>query len=65
MIKVCDGLYREWFGGPMIGEFEFISLVSERMLVTTSKVLALDNEKRTWINQRNLLMVLIMYKGEG
>lgn len=65
MIKVCDGLYREWFGGHMIGEFEFISLVSERMLVTTSKVLALDNEKRTWINQRNLLMVLIMYKGEG
>lgn len=44
MIKDSVGLYREWFGGHMIGEFEFISLVSERILVI-GKVLAMDKEK--------------------
>lgn len=40
--RKCDRLYREWLEEDMIGEFGFISLVSERMLTDLSKMLAMD-----------------------
>ena len=56
MIKGSDGLYREWFGGHVIGEFEFIFLVSGRILVLGLKCWPWTKKNEFGLNQRNLLM---------
>lgn len=44
--KGVDRLYIKQLGKGMKGEFEFISLISERMLVDQSKMLAVDKRKK-------------------